>query len=439
MVVATRRRRSFSAPLKILTDDDDESVKLTFGSLPSGVSEGSTKETVVSITDDDLPADVDVEFEQGTYTVAEGSTVTVTVTLSEDPEQTVTIPLTVTDQDGASSSDYSGVPANVVFNAGETEKEFTFEATTDEVDDDGESVKLTFGSLPSGVTEGTTKETVVSITDDDVPDVEVSFGAATYSVAESDDTTTTETRENEVVVKVTLSIDPERTVTIPLTATDQGGASSDDYSGVPANVVFNSGDTEKEFTFAATADGIDDDGESVKLTFGSLPTGVSGGSTKETVVSITDDDLPADVDVEFEQGTYTVAEGSTVTVTVTLSEDPEQTVTIPLTVTDQDGASSSDYSGVPANVVFNAGETEKEFTFSASSDSDNDDGESVKLTFGTLPTGVTEGSTKETVVSITDDDVPNVEVDFGAGSRERRRHHHGHHGERGDGEGDAVC
>ena len=157
----------------------------------------------------------------------------------------------------------------------------------------------------------------------------------------------------------------------------------------------------------------------MKLTFGSLPSGVSEGSTKETVVSITDDDLPADVDVEFDQGSYTVAEGSTVTVKVTLSEDPEQTVTIPLTATDQGGASSSDYSGVPANVVFNAGETEKEFTFSAASDSDNDDGESVKLTFGSLPTGVSEGSTKETVVSITDDDVPDVEV------RLRRRHIHG--------------
>ena len=37
------------------------------------------------------------------------------------------------------------------------------------MDDDGESVKLTFGTLPTGVTEGTTKETTISITDDDVP------------------------------------------------------------------------------------------------------------------------------------------------------------------------------------------------------------------------------------------------------------------------------
>ena len=48
-------------------DDDDESVKLTFGSLPTGVTEGSTKETVVSITDDDDPA-VEVELRRLPHT-----------------------------------------------------------------------------------------------------------------------------------------------------------------------------------------------------------------------------------------------------------------------------------------------------------------------------------------------------------------------------------
>ena len=395
-------------------DDDGESVKLTFGTLPTGVSEGTTKETVVSINDDDLPADVDVEFDQGSYTVAEGSTVTVTVTLSEDPERTVTIPIGKANQDGASNSDYSGVPGSVSFASGETSKTFSFAATADTVDDDGESVKLSFGTLPTGVTEGTTNETVVSITDDDVPSVSVAFGAATYSVDESDDTSTTEDKENEVVVTVTLSADPERTVTIPIGKANQGGASSSDYSGVPASVVFNAGETSKTFTFAANADTVDDDGESVKLTFGTLPTGVTGGTTNETVVSINDDDLPADVDVEFGQSSYTVAEGNSVTVTVTLSEDPERTVTIPVSKANQGGASNSDYSGAPASVSFASGETSKTFSFAATADTVDDDGESVKLSFGTLPTGVTEGTTNETVVSITDDDVPSVTVSYGS-------------------------
>ena len=214
------------------------------------------------------------------------------------------------------------MPASVTFVPGDTEQTFTFTAASDSVDDDGESVKLTFGNtLPTGVSAGNTDETTVSITDDDVPSVSVSFEQSSYSVDEGD----------TVDVTVTLSEDPERTVTVPLTKTDQDGASSADYSGVPASVEFAPGETEQTFTFTADEDTIDDDGESVKLGFGNtLPTGVSAGTTDEAVVTITDDDVPS-VAVSFEQGSYSVDEGDTVDVTVTLSEDPERTVTIPLT------------------------------------------------------------------------------------------------------------
>ena len=77
-----------------------------------------------------------------------------TVTLGAEPERTVDITLIPTNQ-GASNSDYSGVPASVTFGPTETEQTFTFTAAQDSVDDDGESVKLTFGSpLPAGVSRG---------------------------------------------------------------------------------------------------------------------------------------------------------------------------------------------------------------------------------------------------------------------------------------------
>ena len=383
-------------------DDDGESVKIALGTLPTGVSAGSTSETTVAITDDDDPQ-VTVNFGSAAYTVAEGGSVTVTVTLSADPERSVTIPLTTTDQGGASSADYTGVPASVAFGRGETSTAFTFSATADAVDDDGESVKLAVGTLPTSVSAGSTSETTVAITDDDVPAVSVSFGSSAYSVAEG----------GTVEVTVTLDKDPERTVRIPLTTTEQDGASSADYSGVPASVAFARGETSTTFAFSATADSVDDDGESVKLGFGTLPTGVSAGSVDETTVSITDNDAPQ-VTVSFGASAYSVAEGSAVTVTVTLSADPEGTVTIPLTTAEQGGATSADYSGVPATITFNSGDTAKSLTFSAASDTDNDDGESVKLGFGTLPTRVTAGSTNEAIVSITDADDSQVAVSFGA-------------------------
>ena len=61
----------------------------------------------------------------------------------------------------------------------------------------------------------------------------------------------------------------------------------DDFSGVPDTITFNAGKTSEAITFAATFDTINDDGESVKLSFGTvLPPGVTGGAIGETVVSI---------------------------------------------------------------------------------------------------------------------------------------------------------
>ena len=337
-----------------VVDDDEESVVIGFGTLSDGVREGGAGNTTVDIRDDDDPAVV-VSFGSATYTVAEGGTVEVTVTLSADPERTVTIPMTKVNQGTASDADYSGVPSSVVFASGETERSIIFSATQDTIDDDGESVRLGFGStLPDRVSAGATSETVVSITDDDVPAVTVSFGQPSYTAAEGDD----------VTVTVTLSANPERTVIIPITTVNQGTASDADYSGVPSGVVFGPDEREQTFMVRATDDAIDDDGESVQLGFGVLPTGVSTGGTATSTVSITDNDDPAVV-VSFGSAAYTVAEGGTVEVTVTLDPDPERTVTIPITKVNQGTASDADYSGVPANDVFNSGETEKSITFSA--------------------------------------------------------------------------
>ena len=138
-------------------------------------------------------------------------------------------------------------------------------------------MRLAFGtSLPAGVSAGATAATTVSITDDDDPQVTVSFGADTYTADEGGTATVT----------VTRSAAPERTVTLPITKTEQGGATSADYSGVPSSVTFNSGDMSKTIMFTAMADTEDDDGESVKLAFGKLPSGVSMGSPRETTVTI---------------------------------------------------------------------------------------------------------------------------------------------------------
>ena len=319
-------------------NDNEESLTLRFGMLPDGINPGSPFTTTINLVDNDLPQ---VSFGAAAYVAIEGgSAVMVTVELDEGLEQSATVPITVTHNGGASEDDYSGVPASVTFNSGDTEKTFAVTATDDSVDDDGESMTLRFGTLPTGLSAGSPAMSIVSLQDNDVPSVTVSYEQSMYSVGEG----------SNISVKVVLSANPERTVTIPIARTLQGGASDADYSVVPTSLTFNSGDTEKSFTFTAAQDTVDDDGESVKLAFGTLPTRVSDGTNSEA------------------------------------------TVTIPITRTNQDGATDADYSGVPSSLTFNSGDTEKSFIFSATLDDEDDDEESVIVGFGTLPTRVSAGA-----------------------------------------------
>ncbi len=217
-------------------NDDGESVLLEFGDLPPGVTEGMHPETTVTIIDDDDPI-VSVSFEKDSYDVAEGGSVSVNVTLSADPERDVTIPITLTGQGGASSTDYTPVNGSVEFQPGATSSTFTFEAIQDSDIDGGESVLLEFGDLPVGVTAGMHTTTTVSITDDD-PNVTVSFEQDSYEVDEGANLT----------IKVVLSADPERDVTIPITAIEQGSASSTDY--IVTSLEFQPGATSSTFTFS---------------------------------------------------------------------------------------------------------------------------------------------------------------------------------------------
>ena len=484
-----------------VTDDTvDEAEEETFTLTLSNVQEaslyggGSTLAAIGTITDDDDPA-VTASFGQTAYSVDEGSTVEVTVTLSADPEREVTILLTHDPQGGASSDDYRGVPESLVFQSDETEKSFTFSATGDDIDDDGESVALGFGALPTGVTAGTAA--TVSIDDDDMAGVTVSEtalsvdegGSAAYTVAldtePTGDVTVTVTgasgdvsADNMTLTFTANNWNTDQTVTV--TAGEDEDAASDaavtlthsvsgtgEYAGVTAgsvtvtivekdasvlsvsnaeaaedggNVVFTvsiSAASGEEVTVDyATSDGSATAGEDYAETTGTLTFPANsvvsqtvsvpvtddavdeeeeemftltlsnvqvaslfgGGEILAVTGTITDNDDPA-VTASFRQASYSVDEGGTVEVTVTLS----------LTKTDQGGASSHDYSGVPENLVFQSGDTEKSFTFSAAADDIDDDGESVALGLGALPTGVTAGTTA--TVSITDDDTRGVTID----------------------------
>ena len=114
-----------------------------------------------------------------------------------------------------------------------------------------------------------------------VPDVTVEFENATYSVVEG----------SSIDIKVTLSPDPERTLSFIIGALPKNGGSVADFTATEI-VTFNSGDTEKTVTFTALDDTLDDDSETVELSLVYTASGVATGTNSTATVSIIDNDEP---------------------------------------------------------------------------------------------------------------------------------------------------
>ena len=370
-----------------------------------------------------------VKFGASSINVGEGDSATITVTISADPERELRIPIMATGKNGADPTDFSRTPAVLIFPSGSTaDRTFTVTAFDDTQDDDGETVELSFGTMPDDrVSPDPDPDSHTSVTvtlvDNDDPLVTVSFQSDKYTVPESDNPATTSDTENEVTVSVVLDKDPKRTVVIPITKTNQGGARRVDYSvdPDPANVTFNAGgDLTQTFTFTATPDTVDDDGESVLLGFDTpnLPTRVSVGTTSQSTVSITDDDDP-EVTVKFGATSINVGEGDDTTITVTMDFDPERMVVVPFVVTygnavaTANPAVAADHSAVPASVTFtDGGVLSQTFSFTATQDRIDDDGERVILAFDTdkLPDRVTTTTPTTQTINIGDDDTRGATV-----------------------------
>ena len=218
-----------------------------------------------------------------------------------------------------------------------------------------------------------------------VAQVVVSFGPGPYAAQEG----------GSVRVRVALDKNPHRTVTIPLIATPQGGADPGDYAA-PTEVVFNAGQTSKDVTVTAVDDSVDDDGESVEVTFGRLPDGVSEGATTQAAVRITDNDGRG---IDLSSPSLTVTEGGSATYMVALASRPTATVTVAIT-----GHLGTDVSLNTTLLFFTTSDWETAQTVMVSATQDLDaNNDSVTLTH--TATGADyAGVTATVAVTVVDDD-----------------------------------
>ena len=211
------------------------------------------------------------------------------------------------------------------------------------------------------------------------------------------------------------------------------GEGADDANYRPAEYVSGSGTDRLTYRYRVQLTDFDADGISVDV--GGPPSGFGDRvpTTSPELGSVpvvrnysgVPDDAGHKVDgavtVAFGSPAYVVSEdGTTADVTVALDADPHREVVIPITATPGSGATPSDYAVAPASLVFAPGETRHSVTVTAIDDGEVDGGESLRLSFGTLPPGIRAGSQDSAFVVIDDNDgfdpiVSITDVDGGSG------------------------
>lgn len=281
---------------------------------------------------------------------------TYTVRLTVQPTNTVMVTVT-----GTADTDVTVNPSSLTFTTGNwgTAQRVTVMAGADD-DAGNETVTLEHSASGGGYDGVEIADVMVTVSDDDVtvqpltvpdneetgpPPVTVSYDSSRYTATEGGMAAT---------VIVTLGADPEQPVVVPITAVNQGGATSDDYSGIPSNVTFEPGDRIQEFTVTATDDDIDDDGESVTLGFGTLPSRVSVGTNGTATVMLEDNDATPEITVN---NARTLESSGEIVFQASMNRPSSRPVTLQCETSDDTAKVDQDYVGGQETITFLPGTT----------------------------------------------------------------------------------
>ena len=209
---------------------------------------------------------------------------TVTLALAPAVGETVTVPIVATPGTELNSNEYSGVPMNVVFNAGDDSKSFTVTAVDDDDDEPDRLLTFSFGTpLPEGYVPGMNSQLVLTIADNDVPIVSATFDAATAEVQEGTSRTVKVSSRPGGAGARGGAADPG----------DAGrGAGSTSMRACRRDVTIAADATEAEFTVTFVDDAVVEGNETLTLTFGTYPDRVRAGANTRLVLTVTDDDGP---------------------------------------------------------------------------------------------------------------------------------------------------
>ncbi|WP_420439661.1 Calx-beta domain-containing protein [Candidatus Poriferisodalis sp.] len=301
-------------------------------------------------------------------TAAEGSAATFTVTIPDAaPLGGITVPYTFDHGLGistdpahivADNNDFADTDGEVTIAQGDTTAAITVATTDDSTYEGDHYFRVTLGT-PTGTdapgvhpTKGTATGTITDKAD--LPNV--AFSSATASAAEDAGT-------------IDVTVTKTGTTAVPLsiywTTADDTAAHPTDYTAQSGYLEFATGDTTKTLTIPIVDDNTAENTETFKVQLdGTLAVDARVGSTGETTITLTDDDVGGAAGVTLSGSALTLTElhatDAEMSYTVVLDSDPGAVVVVTVSSGDPTAVAvdtDSDMAGDQSMLTFTHGNT----------------------------------------------------------------------------------
>ncbi|KPA18747.1 Na-Ca exchanger/integrin-beta4 domain protein, partial [Candidatus Magnetomorum sp. HK-1] len=369
--------------------EGDETIILSITSAVNAVAGSITEHTITIDDDSDQPT---VSWSPATQSIAESAgSANLTLVLSSTSDVDAIVGYTITGGTASGNNvDYTLTYGTVRISAGSTTASITCSIINDTVDEDNETVLLSFNSY-SNVTAGTATDYTLTIEDNDAAPT-IAWTSTAYSATENAGT---------LVITATLSAISSKEISFAYTS-GGGTASASDYTLSDSELIISAGSQSITLSIEINDDTLFEVDETILVCISAFTNTTAGGITQTTVNII---DNESDPTISWQPSDVTVSESSSsIEITATMSSISGLNSSVSYTVSGT-ASSGNDYTLANGTLTIPAGSLTGTVLITLGDDNTDEDTEFVYVQMVTY-TNTTAGSNTIYTLNITDDDNP---------------------------------
>ncbi len=372
------------------TPEDDTndfgSVAVIYGELPEGGGSGG------------IP---NVAFETSAVVVAEGGDFSLNVVRGGDTSESFEVTYTVQSGTANRGTDYILDDGTLTFGPGVTSLTIDYTTIDDTFPENDETFEVVLSDPTNDAVLGEPTRTEVTILDDDIDPVSViSFASGLTSVPEQGS------------YELTVNRDGDLTGTVVVSFAVSGAGDADlgtDFELTSGTLTFGPGVPRGVISFTILEDTLIEGDEVFEVILSNPGGGATIGALPATVVSIIDDDIPAEL--SFANSVRVVGESGTYELDVNRDGDSSTSVTVDYSVVAGGSATNGvDYELTAGTLTFDAGDDRESIEFEVMEDLLVEGDETFEVVLSNPSAEATIGSPSSIEVTISDDDFPSVAI-----------------------------